>query len=536
MRRKGLLILLAFVMVCSFFPVLSRADMMFADVPIGAWYYRDVKIAYEGGLIHGKSASKFAPEDYMTYAEAVKLAACMHQKYTTGNVTLMNGSPWYQTYADYGRFHKIINRDYPWNVSVSRAGYMEIFAKALPDSGWSVLNDVPDGSIPDVPMSLPQAADIYKLYRAGIVQGVNAEHFCHPSTEIKRSEVAAILTRMMNPKERLKFSMKPDEPNPTPERFEVIQHPRDWEMSNATEEVQMKVAIAGGEKPYSYEWFMAGTMSSSSKARRVSKTESTEQHHTLYYRVTEEDFKEFGRVFLFCIVKDKRGDVAESRRAEVYPSSEFKIEQQPEDYHMLALYDTVEMAITVSGGKRPYTFEWWSGTKPQALEKKITQSVSMDSKNTLVQKVGESWFEMTKDLYITCVVTDDRGKTLTSESAKVIPYQMLKIVTHPKDVEIAAVPGKMTALIEIQGGTAPYIYEWRKGGKEKGRDELIMTFKTPLKEHLLGYTVSEEDFNTYGTEFFIYCIVTDAKGTKVVSNSATVIRIRGEAGKESKKK
>ena len=203
---------------------------------------------------------------------------------------------------------------------------------------------------------------------------------------------------------------------------------------------------------------------------------------------------------------------------------------------MLALYDTVEMAITVSGGKRPYTFEWWSGTKPQALEKKITQSVSMDSKNTLVQKVGESWFEMTKDLYITCVVTDDRGKTLTSESAKVIPYQMLKIVTHPKDVEIAAVPGKMTALIAIQGGTAPYVYEWRKGGKEKGKDELIMTFKTPLKEHLLGYTVSEEDFTTYGTEFFIYCIVTDAKGKKVVSDSATVIRIREETGKEPKKK
>jgi hypothetical protein len=84
---------------------------------------------------------------------------------------------------------------------------MEIFASALPDDALPAINDVPDGSIPDVPMSHPQAAAIYKLYRAGILQGVDAAHSCNPGSNIRRSEVAAIITRMMTPAARVTFSM-----------------------------------------------------------------------------------------------------------------------------------------------------------------------------------------------------------------------------------------------------------------------------------------------------------------------------------------
>ena len=180
----------------------------FTDVPTGAWYYSDVKTAWEQGLINGKSATLYAPFDNLTYAEAVKLAACMHQKYTTGSVTLANGSPnWYDSYVKYAKDNGIINKDYDWNAQATRAGYMEIFANALPTSVFAAINTVPDGSIPDVPMTHPQAAAIYKLYRAGIVQGVDDAHNCSPGSNIRRNEVAAILTRMMNPNARVPFGM-----------------------------------------------------------------------------------------------------------------------------------------------------------------------------------------------------------------------------------------------------------------------------------------------------------------------------------------
>jgi hypothetical protein len=179
----------------------------FTDVPASAWYYNDVKTAWEQGLINGKSDATFAPNDDLTYAEAVKLAACMHQLYTTGSVTLTNGSPWYQSFVDYAKTSGIISKDYDWLGKASRAGYMEIFANALPGSALTALNSVPDGSVPDVPMTHLQAAAIYKLYRAGIVQGVNAAHSCDPGSDIKRNEVAAILTRMMNESTRVSFNM-----------------------------------------------------------------------------------------------------------------------------------------------------------------------------------------------------------------------------------------------------------------------------------------------------------------------------------------
>lgn len=170
----------------------------FTDVPESAWYYNDVLLAYRTGLINGKTATTYLPDDLMTCAEAVKLAACMHQKYTAGAVTLTNGTPWYQSYADYAKANGIISRDYDWNAPISRADYVAIFAHALPEAAFEAKNSVADDAIPDVKSSHPQAADIYKLYRAGILAGNDSLGTFLPDSMIKRSEVAAILTRMMD--------------------------------------------------------------------------------------------------------------------------------------------------------------------------------------------------------------------------------------------------------------------------------------------------------------------------------------------------
>ncbi|MCL2814558.1 MAG: S-layer homology domain-containing protein [Oscillospiraceae bacterium] len=184
-------------------------EFYFIDVSESEWYYSDVKIAWQLGLISGKSDTSFAPGDNLTYAEAVKLAACMHQLYTEGKVTLVpRAGEWYDAYVAYAKKNGIINKDYAWGTPATRAGYMEIFASALPDEALAAINTIPGGSIPDVPMAHAQAGAIYKLYRAGILQGVDpATHECNPASTIRRSEVAAILTRMMNPEKRVKFSM-----------------------------------------------------------------------------------------------------------------------------------------------------------------------------------------------------------------------------------------------------------------------------------------------------------------------------------------
>ena len=183
-------------------------ELPFTDVPESEWYYSDVKGAYETGLINGFEDHTFRPNEDMTYAQAVKLAACMNQKYMTGSVTLENGSSkWYDSYVTYAREQNIISRDYDWNAPATRAGYVEIFANALPDSALQEMNRIQDGSIPDVSMEHPQADAIYKLYRAGILTGIDSQGTFASNSYIKRSEVSAILTRMMNESDRKELTL-----------------------------------------------------------------------------------------------------------------------------------------------------------------------------------------------------------------------------------------------------------------------------------------------------------------------------------------
>ena len=136
----------------------------------------------------------------------------------SGNgITLANAEgKWYISYYDYCRDNGIISAtgtaqepsydDYVARAkeNITRREYVFLFSRALPDSALPAVNTIPDNSIPDVPMSMSvydQA--IYKLYRAGILNGADAKGTFMPDSSIRRSEVAAILIRMMEPSARV---------------------------------------------------------------------------------------------------------------------------------------------------------------------------------------------------------------------------------------------------------------------------------------------------------------------------------------------
>lgn len=175
----------------------------FTDVAESAWYYNDVFSANKLGLIDGKNDAQFCPDDTMTVAEAIKLAACLNQLYTDGEVTLRNGTAaWYDTYVAYALEKGIIDGAYEdYNAAITRKEFVHIFHAAMPESEYAAKNEVADGSIADVAMDSEYADEIYTLYRAGILTGGSNGEFMGEST-IKRSEVAAILTRMYDAEAR----------------------------------------------------------------------------------------------------------------------------------------------------------------------------------------------------------------------------------------------------------------------------------------------------------------------------------------------
>ena len=186
--------------------------IVFNDVLTSDWFYDDVYAAVNMGLINGKYVTPplYVPNGYLTIAEAIKLAACMRQYYETGSVTLVNGSPWYQSYVDYCGDYGIIGYheyDGKYNNYATRAEYAVIFANALPPSEFAAINNILNGDIPDVTLMDSYGEAVYKLYNAGILQGNDSAGTFAPNTNIKRSEVAAILTRMMDSSARKTFSL-----------------------------------------------------------------------------------------------------------------------------------------------------------------------------------------------------------------------------------------------------------------------------------------------------------------------------------------
>lgn len=184
----------------------------FTDVSANQWYTQSVADAFELGLMKGSSTTTFNVNGNVTVAEAITMASRIHCIYTNGSDTIVpqSGAAWYQAYLDYAYRNKIIGDAY-YNSDVTqiatRAQFAEIFVNSLPEEGLNPINNIPDGKIPDVPMSAAYAAAVYRLYRAGILSGGDATGTFSPSSFISRVEAAAIVSRMAEANSRKAFTL-----------------------------------------------------------------------------------------------------------------------------------------------------------------------------------------------------------------------------------------------------------------------------------------------------------------------------------------
>ncbi len=205
--------------LANFTKVNTYRSGKFTDVPAGDWYAESVKTAYELDLVKGESESKFSPAGSVNIAAAITLACRLHSIYHTGKAEFVQGNPWYQVYVDYAVENGIIKAGEYTNMGAkaTREQYATIMSKALPDSALQAINKVDDDAVPDVKMTDAHAAEIYKLYRAGILTGSDAKGTFNPQSDIKRAEVAALVTRMADTSLRKNVTLQLEcEPEPVP--------------------------------------------------------------------------------------------------------------------------------------------------------------------------------------------------------------------------------------------------------------------------------------------------------------------------------
>ncbi|UKI36449.1 MAG: S-layer homology domain-containing protein [Clostridiales bacterium] len=109
----------------------------------------------------------------------------------------MTGENWYDVYVDYCYDNGIIE-DYivfDWDENATRAQMAYLFSRC--DVNPYFINDVPITDIPDVYDTTPFAYEILDLYNKGVAVGSNEYMAFYPDSQVKRSEAAALISRIL---------------------------------------------------------------------------------------------------------------------------------------------------------------------------------------------------------------------------------------------------------------------------------------------------------------------------------------------------
>ncbi len=177
---------------------------VFSDVLPDDWFAPYVRVVSKAGLMIGVGEDRFSPEADITLAEVYTIAARIHAIYYTGSAEAADGyennadKPWFYRYVKYCMDNGIMNGE-PGDVTQSafRIECASLLSSALPEKELTEINAVADNAIPDLPYS-QNTENVYRLYRAGVLTGMDeAGNFC-PESKVRRSEVAAIVSRLID--------------------------------------------------------------------------------------------------------------------------------------------------------------------------------------------------------------------------------------------------------------------------------------------------------------------------------------------------
>ena len=183
----------------------------FSDVSPRDWFAVWVDIAYNVGLTSGVGGNRYAPEQTLTVAEVLKLAATMESRYKDDSfhTSSSTGPYWYSGAVNYCLASGIIQsgtfsqKDYL--RPATRREIAKIFAATSQAKHMKNINDLSriKVSVPDVKPGDPGADAIYSLYAKGVLTGVDSKLTFNPKGTVTRAEAAAIVARMARAEQRL---------------------------------------------------------------------------------------------------------------------------------------------------------------------------------------------------------------------------------------------------------------------------------------------------------------------------------------------
>ena len=198
-RRILFAALLAAALTASARAALERVETYpaghFADVAETDWFEDSVKTTYEYGVMNGKSATLFAPADTLSVAEALTLSARIHALTNEKPLSSETSGVWYEPYLRYLKENGFLRDGMfdDYDRPIKRYEFAEVLSAVC--GTLSEINTV--DSVPDVSSDLPYERAVLSLYRAGILTGNDETGTFGANTNLLRSEIAAMLSRVI---------------------------------------------------------------------------------------------------------------------------------------------------------------------------------------------------------------------------------------------------------------------------------------------------------------------------------------------------
>lgn len=193
----------------SQFPLIKGRLPAFTDVGPRDWYALWADLAYNLGLMEGVGDNRFAPDQVLTVAEVLKLAAYLESESIGDDFHLqpITASPWYSSSVAYCVATGIIkNGEFSSYVRpITRAEMVRILGATTLGRRLPQINDLNKvkSLVPDVNAGDYTAETIYAFYAKGLLNGTDANLTFSPNSYLTRAEAAAVVSRMARAEQRI---------------------------------------------------------------------------------------------------------------------------------------------------------------------------------------------------------------------------------------------------------------------------------------------------------------------------------------------
>ncbi len=265
-----------------------------------------------------------------------------------------------------------------------------------------------------------------------------------------------------------------------------------------------EVTVKGGVAPYSYQWqIRQGTTGSWNNITYLSSKMSifvsdADLNNPNYYR---------------CVITDSAGTKVTSDAAYVSTTQPGALKASLA-YESISVYstETFTLSVNVSGGKAPYTYQWYHGDS--------AGNYTAIAANTKTISFKPDPAPATQ--YLKCSVIDSDGAIAESAPCKITlkdsPVNL--VATLDKTSVSVGVNESFTLNCSVTGGTAPYKYKWYFGD-QNGKFTDMTTYYTPVSA-VTGSSITARPDPNHPTHY-LKCEVTDYTGKIVFSNTCAIV-------------